>query len=91
MITWDETKRLINIKAHGIDFAGCGPFFGSPLITREDDREAYGEQRLQSYGLLHGLVIFVVWVEREQGPHIVSARKAKKHEQAYYFKTIRYD
>jgi len=91
VITWDQGKRLITIKRHGIDLAGCEPFFDSRLITKEDDREVYGEQRLQSYGLLHGIVVLVVWVEREHGPHIVSARKAKRHERAYYFKTVRYD
>lgn len=91
MVTWDETKRLANIKRHGIDFAGCEPFFDSPLVTKEDDRETYGEQRLQSYGLLYGMVVFVVWIEREQSPHLISARKAKRHEQAFYLKTVRHD
>ena len=88
MITWDESKRQTNIAKHGIDFGDCGPVFDAPLITREDDREAYGEQRLQSYGLVHGTVVFLVWTERAQGPHLISIRKAKRHEQRYYFDQI---
>jgi uncharacterized protein (DUF4415 family) len=39
MITWDEKKRQINIKKHGIDFANCSAIFDTHMITKEDDRE----------------------------------------------------
>jgi uncharacterized DUF497 family protein len=45
---------------------------------------------LQSLGLLNDVVVFLCWVEREQGPHLISIRKAKKHERATYFKSIGY-
>ena len=88
MFTWDEAKRQANITKHGIDFADCETVFDAPLITQEDTREHYAEQRLQSYGLIHGIVVFLVWTEREQDPHLISIRKAKPHEQRYYFATI---
>ncbi|WP_295888029.1 BrnT family toxin [uncultured Thiohalocapsa sp.] len=50
----------------------------------------YGEKRLQSLGLLNDVVVFLCWVERQQGPHLISIRKAKKHERATYFKSIGY-
>lgn len=90
MLTWDESKRALNIAKHGIDFADCDPVFGSRLVTRDDDRFAYGEQRLQSLGVLHGIVVFMCWVERQDGPHLISIRKAKRHERAHYFQTIGY-
>lgn len=89
MITWDENKRQQNIRDHEIDFADCETIFDNPLITREDTREAYGEQRLQSLGLLDEFVVFMVWVERENGPHLISVRKAKKYEQKYYSENLR--
>ena len=89
MITWDENKRQQNIHDHGIDFADCATIFDNPLITREDTREAYGEQRMQSLGLLDEFVVFMVWVERENGPHLISVRKAKKYEQKYYSENLR--
>ncbi|MDP3440881.1 MAG: BrnT family toxin [Azonexus sp.] len=46
MGTFDETKRLTNIDKHQIDLADCEAAFDSPMMTREDSREAYGEQRL---------------------------------------------
>ena len=87
MITWDEDKRRKNIVKHGIDFVGADTIFDQPMLTREDDREHYGEQRLQSLALLEGRVVFVVWTERESGTHIISIRKADKHERKIYFQT----
>ena len=87
MITWDENKRRKNIARHGIDFVGADIIFDHPMLTREDDRDHYGEQRLQSLALLEGRVVFVVWTERESGVHIISIRKAEKHEQKIYFQS----
>ena len=85
MISWDEDKRLKNIAKHGIDFVGAEVILDHPMLTREDDREYYGEQRLQSLALLAGRVVFVVWTERESCAHLISIRKAEKHEQKIYF------
>ena len=52
MITWDESKRAKNLKTHGIDLADVGCVLDAPLVTVEDEREAYGEKRLQSLGWL---------------------------------------
>ena len=85
MITWDENKRQRNLVKHGIDFVGCEMIFDHPMLTREDDRDyADDEQRLQSLALLEGRIVFVVWVERETGAHIISIRKAERHEQKIY-------
>ncbi|MBS0383167.1 MAG: BrnT family toxin [Proteobacteria bacterium] len=35
--------------------------FDGPMLTREDDREDYGEQRLVSLGWAHGRVVVLVW------------------------------
>ena len=42
-------------------------------------------KRLVTFGLLEGTVAVVVYTERRTGPHIISLRKAKKHETRYYF------
>jgi uncharacterized DUF497 family protein len=52
MITWDEPKRRHNIRKHNIDLAHLEPVFDHPMVTVEDDREAYGELRLQSLGMV---------------------------------------
>jgi uncharacterized DUF497 family protein len=83
--TWDEQKRQKNLADHGLDFAGCDAIRDNFTITREDVRHAYGEKRLVTFGLLEGEVVVLVYIERRQGPHIISLRKAEKHEARYYF------
>ncbi len=88
MITWDEAKRRVNLAKHYIDLADCEVIFDAPMLTVEDTREAYGEQRLQSLGLFYGIVVFMVWVDRPAGPHLVSVRKAVKHEERRYWEAV---
>jgi uncharacterized DUF497 family protein len=85
MITYDEAKRQANLKKHGLDFMGSEAIFAGITITREDGRDAYGEVRLQTLGLWHGVVVFVVHTPRDEADHIISIRKAEKHEQRIYW------
>jgi len=51
-MSYDPAKRKLNLRKHGLDLAECEPVFDEPMLTREDDRYAYGEQRLISLGWL---------------------------------------
>ena len=84
MLTWDEAKRKQNIKNHGLDFAGCDAIWDHFTVTREDRRQDYGEARQVCFGLLTGEVVVMVYTERLQGLHVISLRKAEKHEARYY-------
>ena len=88
MFTWHEKKRQENLKKHGIDFVDAEKIFAGYTVTAEDRREAYGEQRLLTLGLLHGVVVSVTHTERKSKIHIISIRKATKHEARYYFTQI---
>jgi len=60
------------------------------LLTREDQRAIYGELRFQSVGWYAGDMLFVVWTPgKNDCPHIISARKAEKHERAAWAKFVR--
>ncbi len=85
---WDENKRLINIKKHGIDFADIPAIFEHDIVTAIDDRFDYGETRYQTLGLLKSRVILVVHTESETVIRIISARKATKYEEEAYFSQI---
>ena len=85
---WDENKRLINIRKHGIDFADVPEIFELDTVTVIDDRFEYGETRYQTLGLLKAHVILVVHTESETVIRIISARKATKYEEETYFKEI---
>ena len=85
MATWDEPKRKKNLEDHGLDFVDCDAIWDNFTITREDVRHAYGEKRLVTFGLLEGEEVVLVYTQRRKGPHIISLRKAEKHEARYYF------
>ncbi|MFI3155556.1 MAG: BrnT family toxin [Methylococcaceae bacterium] len=90
MISYDDNKRQINLKKHGIDLAECVSIFDHLMITKEDARENYGEQRLQSLGLLNSVVVFMVWIDKVEHPHLISVREATNYEQKYYYANIGY-
>ncbi|MDR2881889.1 MAG: BrnT family toxin [Azoarcus sp.] len=88
--TWCESKRLQNLKKHGLDFADAFKVFGEPLALSEDIREDYGEQRMIALGLLGSLVVFVVHVESDDEIRIISMREAEPYEADYYYRTVGY-
>ena len=85
---WDEKKRLINIRKHGIDFTDVPAIFELDTVTVIDDRFEYDETRYQTLGLLKARVIMVVHTESETVIRIISARKANKYEEEIYFNQI---
>jgi len=88
MFTYDEAKRIRNLQVHGFDFIGVGVVFEGNTVTREDRRAAYGELRLQTLGLWRDVVVFVVHTPRGDDDHIISIRKADRHEQRTYWKNL---
>ena len=88
MATWDERKRQANLRNHGLDFDGCEEVFDHPVVTDEDDRMAYGEQRINLLGWLRGRVVHMTYTERGDDLHVISLREATQHEARYYFKAI---
>jgi uncharacterized DUF497 family protein len=88
VITYDEAKRKTNLHKHGIDFVGCEVIFPGFTITREDARDVYGEPRLQTLGLWNGVVMFVVHTPRGEDDHVISIRKANRHEERIYWENV---
>jgi len=83
--TWDEHKRLSNLKRHKLDFADAAQVFQGPTRIFEDTRFDYGEQRWVSLGLLGDTVVIIVHTETEAEIRIISMRKATVHEQELFF------
>jgi uncharacterized DUF497 family protein len=81
---WDESKRLENVRKHGIDFIQVAAMFDGPVVTIEDDRPGYDEVRFISFGLMSGRVVAVVHTERGDAMRIISVRKATRYEELNY-------
>jgi uncharacterized protein len=85
---WDEAKRRANIRRHGIDFTVVAKVLDSATITFPDDRFDYGEMRLQTFGLLGVGVVAITHTETDEVVRVISVRKATKHEEETYFKSV---
>jgi hypothetical protein len=86
---WDESKNIINIRKHSIDFVDAIEVFEQPMLVLPDDREDYGEERRIGIGLMQTLTIVVVYVEKHNEIiRLISARKATRHEIKRYEETI---
>jgi uncharacterized DUF497 family protein len=81
----DPKKRKANLRKRKVDLTECYEAFDAPMLTREDTREDYGEQRFVSLGLVGGKVVVLVWVDSQDEPRLISCRKAEPHETEAYF------
>jgi uncharacterized DUF497 family protein len=86
--TWDEAKRLSNLRKHGYDFADASKVFAGTTLTFEDDRFDYGEDRYITIGWLQDMIVVIAYTERSNVTRIISMRGAQTHEQRLFFQYI---
>ncbi len=85
---WDEAKRRVNLRKHGLDFADAIHVFEGLTVTLEDTRFDYGETRFLTLGLLRTFVVVIVHTETAEVIRIISVRKATKNEESHYYQAI---
>lgn len=62
---WDDAKATANWRAHGVTFHHAIKGFRDPLaVERFDDREDYGEERINLLGMCEGVILHVTYTER---------------------------
>ena len=84
---WDAEKAAANLRNHGVAFEKAIKVFRDPFaIEQIDDREAYGEERVNLLGMCDGTILHVTYTERGDRIRIISARQAQKHEQDDYYR-----
>jgi uncharacterized DUF497 family protein len=81
---WDEAKNRKNVAKHGLSFEDAEQVFVGSCVTFEDDRFAYGEERLITLGLLAGRLVVIAHAPRDDGTRIISMRKGNRREQKIY-------
>ena len=87
---WDETKRQSNLKKHGFDFKDAASVFAGKVVTVEDTRYDYGEERFATLASLQGRIVLIIHTEQEDTIRIISMRKATKYEEQTYYQQIGY-
>ncbi|MDS7597219.1 BrnT family toxin [Agrobacterium tumefaciens] len=82
---WDEQKALANLTKHGVSFDTASHVFDDPFAIDIEERSmAYHEVRRRIVGLGSGLVLTVIYTERDEAIRIISARKATRAERKDY-------
>lgn len=87
---WDEDKNARNVEKHGVSFQTASRIFEGFVLTVEDDRFDYGEDRERSIGMIDGvLFLAVIHTERNGKNRIISARRANRGERRIYEEALR--
>lgn len=81
---WDEAKSAANEAKHGISFLQAAQIFRGPVLKTQDTRRDYGETRYVALGAFDGVVLRVVFTERDGDIRIISAWRASKHDRKTY-------
>ncbi len=77
---WDEAKSLRTRRERGFGFDYAARIFTGLTIEKWDDRRDYGEIRMQAIGRAGDHILFVVYTDRGDTRHIISARLASRKE-----------
>jgi len=83
---WDENKRRLNVRKHGLDLYDAKETFSGPMFTQLDTREDYGEDRWIGIGVSKHRIVVIIYTEREANEtiRVISMRKALDHERRLY-------
>lgn len=81
---WDEDKRQKNLEQRGVDFLYAALIFEGETLTKEDDRENYGEIRFISLGLIDDVPYVVVHTERDGKTRLITGWKGGRKDYEKY-------
>lgn len=85
---WDDAKSAENLRKHGVSFEEAAAALGDRFsVDVVDDRFDYGEERIISIAMTKGLILAVVYTEKDGLIRIISARGAERDEQDDYYRT----
>lgn len=82
---WDEDKRALNLRRHGLDFEDVAKLDLHATPSYEVSRG--GEKRWIAFFDIGGLMHAVVYTVREERIRIISFRRARRKEEARYAAT----
>lgn len=80
---YDPDKSAANLVKHGIDFERAQALWDDPWLLEVPARTE-DEPRFLSIGKIEGRHWVAVWTPRGETVRIISVRRARKEEVAYY-------
>lgn len=83
-LKWDEAKRESNLAKYGLDLVVSLELFADYFMERIDTRHDYGEDRWVALGVIRGIVVVLIYTERDDTLRPISLRKATVQERSIY-------
>lgn len=84
---WDDEKAAENFRKHSVSFEEAAYALGDPFAVEViDDRERYAEERIIALAAGKTGILVIIHTDRHERTRIISARKAKRHEQDTYYR-----
>ena len=85
LFSWDEEKRRENWERRKVDLLEAALIFEDPqVIESVDDRDDYGEQRIQALGQVDGTYYLLAYTWRGDRRHLITAWKVGEHGRRRY-------
>jgi uncharacterized protein len=81
---WHDAKHERNIRERGFGFDFAALIFLGRVLSQVDDRADYGETRIKAIGEVDGIVLTVIYTDRDDVRWIISARKANRKERTLW-------
>ena len=81
---WHDAKHSKNISERGFGFDFAAQIFLGRVLSQVDDRADFGEVRIKAIGEVEGIILVVIFTDRDDTRWIISARKANKKERALW-------
>ena len=81
---WHDAKHEKNLDERGFGFDFAARIFLGRVLTEVDDRADYGEVRVKAIGETDGIVLAVIYTDRDDVRWIISARLANRKERALW-------
>jgi uncharacterized DUF497 family protein len=80
-IEFDDLKDAINLTKHGVSLALGAVVLANLIGEVVDDRQDYGETRMNAFGLVEGRLFACTYTVRRDPRRIISVRRASRQEQ----------
>ncbi len=81
---WDSAKSAANARTRGLPFEVAVALFDNPTLEAIDNRRDYGERRIKAPGIVHGMVLVCIYVDRADARRVISLRAANRKERNAY-------
>ena len=80
-IEFDPAKDEANEVKHGVSLAAALFVLESRIGEVVDDRQDYGEARMNAFGFIEGRLLVCTYTMRGETCRVISVRKASRQEQ----------